>query len=202
LDELLTSGSNGPPPPPPPPPAHNRIPNADFDSDLDGWSCTNLGVCAWGEDDPLASTTSGSGQVTSPPPGSVSSFGRLESGCVAVEPGEELEVSAWVKTSGTRDGAVHVLWSSSPSCSGGVVANVPFGTSPPDNTWRQFSLQTTPPVGAVTAHLDVIAARDPVTDAAGVSRVDRAYIPEPSAALQRLAAALALVGLFLVRKER
>jgi hypothetical protein len=201
LDELLDSGSSGPPSPPPPPQAHNRIPNPDFDTDLDGWSCTNQGACAWAEDDPAASTTSGSGQVASPPPGAPTSFGRLGSGCVAVEPGEEIEVSAWVKTTGAQDGGLYVLWSSSASCTGGVLENVLLGTSPPDNTWRRFSLETTPPPGAVTAHVDVIAVRDPETDAAGVSRLDLAYIPEPSAGLSRLVAALALLGLVLW-KER
>jgi hypothetical protein len=108
--------------------------NPGFDVDLEGWSCTNGGICDWIEDDPEASTLSGSGQITS----GGGFDGLLESSCVSVEEGEVYEFSAWAKTTGVIGARLYALWSSSDGCAGGVVGNETVGLSPPDNTWRHF----------------------------------------------------------------
>jgi hypothetical protein len=80
LDTLIDGSDGGSPglPPAPPPPAGNTIVNSEFDTDLAGWFCDNLGICEWIENDPAFSTTSGAGSVSSPVE-TLANPGRLQS---------------------------------------------------------------------------------------------------------------------------
>lgn len=187
----------------PPPAITNELLNPNFDSSLETWTCTNLGVCSWIADDPDASTISGSGQVTSPPSGSISVEGWLESGCVAVEAGEYYELSAYLRTEGALPGYLLGLWSSSTSCVGGVLRIDLLGTSPPDRTWRRLGggASLAPP-GAQSVKIFVSATRDDATGAASSTQIDQAYVPEPTGALPLVAPLLLIWTLERGRRAR
>lgn len=205
LDTVIDPFGVGPEPPPPPakaPPLdRSGIQNPDFDSDLDGWDCTNGGVCAWVGDDPFASTISGAGEVASPPAGSLTRFGRLESGCVAVDEGATRFLSAWLKTSGSRDGQLRALWTSSESCVGGVVRNDLLAQIPPDGAWHRVERELEVPAGAVAVSIQAIASRGDAAGTQGVTRLDAVYVPEPGRGLAAAAAMLALGALWTLRRR-
>jgi len=189
------------PSPPPPDAGGSAVANPDFDVDLAHWSCTNGGVCAWVADDPFASTVSGSGEVASPPAGSPSASGRLESSCVAVDEGETYLLSAWAKTSGALPGSLYALWSPTDGC-GGVAGRDVLGALPPDNAWRRYEAVVEAPPGAKSVTLKTTAQRDRDTGEASFTRIDSVYVPEPGATATAIAAGLALALVALGRALR
>jgi len=205
LDTVIDPFGVGTEPPPPPTrtPSLSRsgLVNPDFDEDLDGWTCENGGVCSWDPDDPAASTVSGSGRITSPPPEGPSNGGRLGSVCMSVEEGRPYLLSAWLKTTGALDGTAYAIWSSSESCYGGVVGRSSLATSPPDNTWRRFETQVEAPPGAVGVVVKATASRDELSGTPGTTLLDAVYVPEPGRGLPLLAAGLGLGAVLLARRR-
>lgn len=193
LDPVTVEPGQNQPPPLGLPPLEYVV-NADFDTDLFGWKCTNGGVCAWVWDSPFAPASTGAGRVTSPPEGSLSELGRIESSCVRVQEGLPYRPSVWIATTGALPGAANVLWTSSEDCAGGVVGSDPLGASPPDGVWRRLSADVVAPAGARTATLKAVAVRD-ASGAASRTSIDRAYVPEPGAAAAGSAAGVTLAGL-------
>ncbi len=176
------------------------VQNSGFTFDLAAWTCADDGACSWVDEDAAGSATSGAGQVTSPPVGATSAIGRLVSSCVGVTPGQHYALSAWVKTSGARAGALSALWSPGTDCTGSSVGTDPIGTSPPDDTWRQLSARLAAPLGAQSVKLRVSAERDGA--APSVSRIDLVQVPEPPGTLSKLAALLSLAGAAGLRSRR
>jgi MYXO-CTERM domain-containing protein len=176
--------------------------NSSFTFDLTGWLCADDGVCSWSPDDAAGSPGSGSGQVESPPSGSSSAVGRLESSCVRVTPGDDYDLSAWLKTSGAQDGVFFADWRPGLDCDGDSLATDVLGMSPPDDTWRELFAMRQAPMGAQSVRLGVTAGRDASTDAATVSKIDTAMVPEPGATPAAAAALLALGSLLARRRRR
>jgi hypothetical protein len=201
LDPVAVDPGQNQPPPLELPPLEYVV-NPDFETDTYGWTCTNGGVCGWSWDSPFAPTSSGSGRVTSPPLGSLSSLGRIESSCVQVQEGVPYRPSVWIKTMGAVAGGANVVWSSSESCAGGVVGNDSLGSSPPDGVWRRISADLVAPPGARTAELKATALRDDVSGAASHTFIDGAFVPEPGAAAAGAAAAAVLASLARRRRPR
>ncbi len=201
LDEIgVDPGQNQPPPLTLPP--LEQIVNPDFETDLFGWQCTNGGACSWAWDSPFEPESTGSGRITSPPPGSLASTGFFESSCIRVQEDVPYRPSTWIKTTGSQPGGARLLWSSSESCTGGVVGNDLIGTTPPDGVWRRISAELVAPPGARTARIFSYASRDPVTEAPGDTFLDRVFVPEPSVLGSGLAAAGALFGISRYRRPR
>jgi hypothetical protein len=201
LDPVTVDPGTGAPPPVSFPPLETIL-NPDFASDLFGWTCTNGGVCGWDWDAPGAPAIYGSGRVTSPPPGSLTDTGRLESSCVAVQEGFSYRTVAFLKTTGAMPGQAYVIWSSDPACNGGALGSEVVGISPPDGVWREFVAEEVAPPGARSLKLKATAQRDVTTDAPSSTYIDDVYVPEPSAALCGLGAAAALLALARRRSGR
>ncbi len=194
LDEIgVDPGENQPPPLVLPP--LEQIVNPDFETDLFGWKCTNGGVCGWDWDSPTAPDSVGSGRVTSPPPGSASNQGRLTSSCVKVQEDVPYRPSVWIRTVGAQPGSAYVLWSSSETCTGGVVGNDSLGSSPADGVWRRLSADLVAPPGARTLVLNATANRDAGSGAASETFLDKVFVPEPSGTLSGGAAVALLLAL-------
>jgi hypothetical protein len=172
--------------------------NSGFTFDLAAWTCAGGGACAWVADDAAGSQASGAGQVTSPPPGSPSPSGRLVSSCVGVAPAQEYLLSAWVKTTGGREGTLSAVWNAGLDCDGATARRDTIGSSPPDDTWRELSARLAAPLGAQSLRLQLDAERD--GDTAGVSRIDLVRVPEPPGLLSTLGALLA-AGLLAARSR-
>jgi len=188
----IAPGTNDPPPSPLP--ALEMIVNPDFDDDLEAWTCDNGGQCSWVWDAPDPADR-GAGRVTSPPVDAGTTVGRLDSSCVRVQEGVPYLGAAWARTTGARDGLLYVLWSSSDTCSGNVVASDAIDVSPADGAWRRLERVIEAPAGARTARLVAQAERDPETGSASQVTIDSAYVPEPGALAAGLAAAAALAVL-------
>ena len=192
LDRVIVDPNENRPPPLALPPLE-QIVNPDFETDLFGWTCTNGGTCSWSWDSPLAAT--GSGRVTSPPDGELSTTGRLESSCVRVQEGVPYRGVVWARTTGGEAGSAYLLWSSSDACVGGVVGVDTIGVSPADGTWRLLSTLVDAPLGAHTVRLVADATRNATTSASSTTTIDAAYLPEARGLAASLAAIAALVAL-------
>jgi hypothetical protein len=199
LDQVTVEPGQNEPPPLTLPPLE-QIVNPDFETDLFGWKCTNGGICGWDWDSPFAPASVGSGRVTSPPPGSVANSGRLTSSCVKVQEDVPYRPSVWIRTGGAQPGSAYVLWSSSDTCTGGVVGIDSLGSSPPDGVWRRLSAEIVAPPGARTLVLNATADRDATSGAASETFLDQVFVPEPSGLLSGAAAATVL--LVLARQGR
>jgi hypothetical protein len=171
--------------------------NSGFGFDLAAWTCAGGGACAWVDDDAAGAAASGAGQVTSPPAGSASASGRLVSSCAGVAPGQDTLLSAWVKTSGARPGALSAVWNAGLDCDGAVVRRDALGSSLPDGTWRELSVREHAPLGAQSLRIEASAARE--GDAASTTRIDLVRVPEPSGALPGL---VALAAALLAARRR
>lgn len=201
LDPVIVDPNENRPPPLVLPPLE-QIVNPDFETDLFGWSCTNGGSCSWSWDTPIATATTGSGRVTSPPEGAFATTGRLESSCVRVQEAVPYRAAIWAHTTGGEAGLAYLLWSSSESCVGGVVGIDPIGVSPADGTWRRLSQTFDAPPGARTVRLVADATRDGATGASSTTTIDAAYIPESGGLAAGLAAAGALAILARAGRRR
>lgn len=177
-----------PPPPPPPPDEGNEIVDAQFDTGLGGWTCENGGVCSWVEDDPMASTISGSGEVLSPP----GFGGRIVSNCVSVTPGEQYEIDAWIKTRSGFAGSLYVQWTASSNCVG-LVSNQFLLNPPADNVWYEYRDILTAPPGAFGARVKATSAGDAGTGVSGATQIDGVYLPEPGLGTGLLGGAFSLL---------
>ena len=197
LDEIeLEPGQNQPPPLVLPPLEY--IVNADFESDLYGWTCTS-GSCAWSWDSPEGPSNPGSGRVRSPLTGDT--VGGMNSSCVRVQEGVPYRPSASLRATGAFNGSASIRWSEEEDCSDFFMGE-PIGSSPPDGVWRKVSADRTAPEGARSAWLRAIAIRDFDTGQVSTTWIDRAYIPEPGALASSAAAALALASLARRRRNR
>lgn len=183
----------------PPPLETNALWNPNLDVDLAGWTCENQAVCTWVPDDPDASTLSGSAQVASPPIGSIASGGWITSSCAPVEGDGFYELSAYLRSQGARDGALLAIWSSSATCTGGVLRIDLLGSTPPDGTWRRIGEVLRAPAGAQAVAIFASADRDATTDAPSSTQIDQAYVPEPSVSL---ALGVAASFLFALARRR
>ena len=192
LDPVIVDPNENRPPPLVLPPLE-QIVNANFETDLFGWSCTNGGSCFWSWDSPLATT--GAGRVISPPQGALAATGRLESSCVRVQEGVPYRGRVWAHTTGSEPGYAYLIWSSSDACIGGVLAVDTIGVSPPDGTWRSLSALAEAPPGARTVRLVADATRESTTGAPSTTTIDAAFIPEPGSVAAGLATACALAAL-------
>jgi hypothetical protein len=198
LDEIeLEPGQNQPPPLVLPPLEY--IVNADFESDLYGWTCTNGGSCGWSWDSPQGASNPGSGRVRSPLAGDT--VGGMNSSCVRVQEGVPYRPSAWIRATGAFNGSASIRWSEQEDCSDFFMGE-PIGSTPPDGVWRRVSADLTAPEGARSAWLRAIAIRDFDTGQVSTTWIDRAYIPEPGALASSAAAALALASLARRRRNR
>jgi len=197
---VIDPGQNEPPPLELPP--LEQIVNPDFETDLFGWRCANGGVCGWAFDSPEAPASVGSGRVASPPPGSLTTLGRLESSCVRVQEEFEYRAALWLRTTGPRTGAAELVWSAGPQCDGDVLRIDGIGSSPPDGVWRRIASDFAPPAGAHTVRLGVTAESDLSTEVQSTTLADRVFIPEPAGAASGAAAAAALARLARRRRGR
>jgi hypothetical protein len=175
--------------------APSVVGNPGFALGLGGWSCEGEGTCARAADDALGSMVSGSGEVTSPPPGSADTQARLVSDCTAVAPGLLYEVSAWVKTTGARPGALGAEWNAGLDCDGPAAGSEEIGSAPPDGAWTRIAARRRAPLGAQSVRLYLTAERDAATSQPSVSRIDAVLIPEPARILVAIAALLGLAAL-------
>ncbi len=173
-----STGGGGPPPPPPPPAERpgNLVANAHFNVDTAGWSCESGGTCSWREDDPRASTVSGSGSVESP--ATDSPVGGLVSACLPADEGILYELSAAARTSGPVPGSLVALWSSSETCAGGAILNESIAVIPNDGQWSDITRFRPAPAGAVAVSFKAIAARN-AEGVVSTTQIDEVYVPEP-----------------------
>jgi len=174
--------------------------NPGFAFDLGGWSCVGEGACARSDDDAAGKEGAGSGEVASPPPGVDPGIAYLASGCTAVLPGQEYQISARVKTLGARPGTLSASWNTGLDCDGALARRDELGVSPPDGTWRRLASLRKAPGAAQSVRLLVSAERDANSGAPSTSRIDAVQIPEPGAGAAGAAALLALHGLALRRR--
>ncbi|MEZ4331869.1 MAG: hypothetical protein R3F35_08935 [Myxococcota bacterium] len=189
-------GTDWSPPPPPTPEIGNDIVDGQFDVDLGGWTCENGGVCSWVADDPMASTVSGSAEVVSAP----GVGGRIYSNCVAVTPGEDYVVDAFIKTRSGVNGSLYLQWLASDTCVG-LVSNQTLLTPPPDNVWYRYRDTLTAPPGAYGVRVKATSQGDAASGQTGATQVDAVYLPEPDASLLIRAVALGLLGLASVGRR-
>ncbi|MEZ4281636.1 MAG: hypothetical protein R3F21_18695 [Myxococcota bacterium] len=154
----------------------------------------NGGVCSWVEDDPMASTISGSGEVLSPP----GFGGRIVSNCVSVTPGEQYEIDAWIKDALRLRREPLCQWTASSNCIG-LVSNQFLLNPPADNVWYEYRDILTAPPGAF-GRVKATSAGDAGTGVSGATQIDGVYLPEPGLGTGLLGGALSLLLAESVRR--